>query len=530
MKKYLVIICIGLVGFATLSFLYFKSQSDFNIDHQQTMSQFAEIQQSDTAIDKEILSLQYFVTDNGESLNEPMQAISDFCNLNVKQYFLDSRSLAYDAAFEKFCHLETIKFENIKTFQQINTEYRNAVLFLKTRLAWLQSHPNGKVSGQEHAAEDLVKSALIYALMPQSELQVQLEQALKTQQVRRLLPDVARNISQILQSRVKLSDLADQIITSKAKVLANDLRELYFDDYLKDQKMASRYRIFLFIASLVLVAFVIYNSFLLVKASKNLQQANETLETRVRQRTQELTESQDKILQQQQALINVSKMSALGEMAAGIAHEINTPLATIQMRATHLAEILQNEVIDKTVLLKSLEKIDLTTQRIAKIIKGLLVFSRDGKSDQKELASVHKIVHETFDLCKERFKHSHVQLDFISEGDVMLYCHPTAISQVLLNFLNNSFDAVQGLNEKWIRVQLDLLEETIIISITDSGFGIPFEIQEKIMQPFFTTKEIGKGTGLGLSISKGIIHDHLGTVGLDNTSPHTRFVITFPRI
>lgn len=525
MKKYLVVFGIGLLGCGALAFLYFRSQSDFNQDHQQTMRQFANIQLSDTTLDKEILRSQYFLTPNNGEIEEPIATIKAFCDVTVAQYFLNSISVTYDTAFENFCRLESVKFEHIKTFQQVNTEYRNAVLFLQTRLSQLSPIPSNKVT------EDMIETALVYALKPEPRVQAQLQQGLKKNKNGTVDKRVLDNIKYVLEQRSYLNTLTEQILNTKTKTLINDLRDFYFQDYTKDQLLAGRYRNFLFIASLGLFLFVIYNSFLLIRVGKDLQMANGSLEQRVKARTQELTESQQKILEHQQTLINISKMSALGEMAAGVAHEINTPLATIQMRTTQLIELMQ-EVgdIDKEYCLKSLEKIDLTTLRIAKIIKGLLTFSRDGKRDDKELVSVEKIVSETFDLCQERFRNNNVQLEFKKQEDVQLFCHPTAISQVLLNFLNNSFDAIQGLKEKWIRVQLDLLPETMVISITDSGAGIPFDIQEKILQPFFTTKDVGKGTGLGLSISKGIITSHGGTLGIDNTSANTRFVLTFPRI
>jgi signal transduction histidine kinase len=100
---------------------------------------------------------------------------------------------------------------------------------------------------------------------------------------------------------------------------------------------------------------------------------------------------------------------------------------------------------------------------------------------------------------------------------------------VALNLLNNAFDAIQSLEEKWIKISFSDIGDWVKIIVTDSGPGIPFDVQMKMMQPFYTTKEIGKGTGLGLSISKGIIERHNGRLYLDNTSPNTQFVIALPK-
>jgi signal transduction histidine kinase len=102
------------------------------------------------------------------------------------------------------------------------------------------------------------------------------------------------------------------------------------------------------------------------------------------------------------------------------------------------------------------------------------------------------------------------------------------IAQVLLNLIRNSCDAIERGAEKWIRIAVTRLPDSIEISVSDSGRGIPENVREKIFQPFFTTKEVGRGTGLGLSVSKGIVEAHGGTITLDTKSTHTRFVVTLP--
>jgi C4-dicarboxylate-specific signal transduction histidine kinase len=98
-----------------------------------------------------------------------------------------------------------------------------------------------------------------------------------------------------------------------------------------------------------------------------------------------------------------------------------------------------------------------------------------------------------------------------------------------LNLLNNSFDATQSLTDRWIKVKAWEEPNQISISVTDSGHGIPEGIREKILEPFFTTKEVGKGTGLGLSISLGIIKSHGGTLEIDGNAENTRFLIHLPK-
>ncbi len=239
----------------------------------------------------------------------------------------------------------------------------------------------------------------------------------------------------------------------------------------------------------------------------------------------------EELIEKSRAQIEASsKLSSLGEMAGGMAHEINTPLAVIQMRTDQLLESLsEEEVVDKVFFAKALNAIDQTVRKISKIVRGLKTFARDGKTDSMEESSIHQIVDDTFTLCRERFYNNEVTLNFKSLGDVKIFCRPVELSQVLLNLLNNAFDAIQELNEKWIVVDLVSSETEIYLSVTDSGQGIPLDLQNKLMQPFFTTKEVGKGTGLGLSISKGLVEGHSGQLLIDNTSLNTKFTIIIPK-
>lgn len=224
-----------------------------------------------------------------------------------------------------------------------------------------------------------------------------------------------------------------------------------------------------------------------------------------------------------------SKLSALGEMAGGVAHEINTPLAIIQMRAGQLLECMSEDIYDKKMFTDALLAIDKTVKRIAKIVQGLKTFARDGKNDPFEKTSINQVIEETFSLCREKFYHHGVQLFFEPTVDLTINCRTCEISQVLLNLLNNAFDAIEKLDDRWVRVEVIEEADHVAISIIDSGEGIPVDIQEKIMNPFFTTKDVGKGTGLGLSISRGIIEAHNGSIHIDNNCENTKFCLRLPK-
>lgn len=225
-----------------------------------------------------------------------------------------------------------------------------------------------------------------------------------------------------------------------------------------------------------------------------------------------------------------SKLSALGEMAGGVAHEINNPLATIRSLSSQLEEVIDDNPIDKALIKKMSSNLVKTIDRIAKIVQGLRTFSRDGSKDPDERVIVSQLVEETLSFCRERLKHRGIEL-MVDDLDKNLTFQGRAveISQVLLNLLNNASDAVESLPRKWIRISAIESQNWLEIRVTDSGSGISREVQDKLFQPFFTTKQIGIGTGMGLSISRGIAQSHRGELTLDTRNPNTCFIIRLPK-
>ena len=230
----------------------------------------------------------------------------------------------------------------------------------------------------------------------------------------------------------------------------------------------------------------------------------------------------------QQKMIQNSKMSSLGEMAGGIAHEINNPLAIISGKTRQLLRMMQNGSGDLEKLAEGLTMIDSTSERIARIIRGLRSFSRNADNDPLVLTPVSHLIEETLELCRERFSNHGVKLDAVSTADIWIECRPVQIVQILVNLLNNAHDAVEIHEQKWVTIETLKHDNKVQIIVTDSGNGISQEILDKIMDPFFTTKEVGKGTGLGLSISKGIAEQHHGQLWYQPRSGNTAFVLELP--
>ena len=203
----------------------------------------------------------------------------------------------------------------------------------------------------------------------------------------------------------------------------------------------------------------------------------------------------------QTLLLDSARLSSLGEMASGIAHEINTPLGVIAANAELILSDFQSGELKIASLEKKVKKIETTAHKIGSIVRGLRTYARDGSKDPLQSLHILGVIEEGLSFCRERLKSNGVDLEVHCDHDFRVDCVPSQIGQVIVNLVSNAFDAVQNLSEKWVRIHVSAQGETGIIIVSDSGGGIPEQTLAKIMTPFFTTKQVGKGTGLGLSIS-----------------------------
>jgi C4-dicarboxylate-specific signal transduction histidine kinase len=142
--------------------------------------------------------------------------------------------------------------------------------------------------------------------------------------------------------------------------------------------------------------------------------------------------------------------------------------------------------------------------------------------------SIRTVISDALSLCSEKFKYNQIRLTVDCIHDHNFNGRQSQIAQILTNLLNNSFDAVKDLTNKWVKISVTTTESQLKIEVIDSGKGITPNIQAKLMQPFFTTKEVGKGTGLGLSISRKIAEEHGGELFFDTKAAHTSFVLFLP--
>jgi signal transduction histidine kinase/CheY-like chemotaxis protein len=231
----------------------------------------------------------------------------------------------------------------------------------------------------------------------------------------------------------------------------------------------------------------------------------------------------------QMQLLESTKLVSLGQMAGNIAHEIKNPLHIILGKGEQLQKFLTSDPPDIERAIKHSKKVSEMAERITKIVDGLRTISRLSDEDPFVETNLAELIKNSLALCHGRFKHEDIAFSIDEFSDqLVLDCREAEISQVLLNLLNNAADAIESATDKWIKMEVREENGWVEISVMDSGAGIPAEIRHKIMQAFFTTKEVGRGTGLGLSISKNIIERHDGYFLLDEKSPHTRFIVRLP--
>lgn len=238
------------------------------------------------------------------------------------------------------------------------------------------------------------------------------------------------------------------------------------------------------------------------------------------------------IKNQELMLFQSTRLAALGEMAGGIAHEINNPLAIISSSVQTLKKAKDRSELSDDFFEDVINDIEETVIRITNIVSGLRTVSRESDCQNLKSVVLRDIFLDVFGLCSEKFKSHDVNLDIdlsLDEFSQSIIGDRVQISQVFINLMSNSYDAISNLSEKWIKVNIEVETDIVVIRVIDSGRGIPVNIREKIFDPFYTSKDIGKGTGLGLSISKKIIESNLGDISLELDHQNTSFKLTFQK-
>ncbi|HYX36522.1 MAG TPA: response regulator [Oligoflexus sp.] len=236
------------------------------------------------------------------------------------------------------------------------------------------------------------------------------------------------------------------------------------------------------------------------------------------------------IANQQSLLIASQGLSSLGALATSIVHEIADHLAIIAGRTIVAEKLLQADAVSSSSRIKgALNSIGTDVKRIDRIVKGVrtMVHNRD-PSESLQLLQIQAVLDEALELFRCKIKSRSTRLDVADiPSHLFIRGDPTQLLQVFLILLNNSFDAIEGTVEEWIRVEAQCKDQSLHLVFVDSGPGIPAELQERIFVPFFMTKSAGKGLGVGLSLARKFVEAHQGRLWIDTQSPNTCFVVQF---
>ena len=234
-------------------------------------------------------------------------------------------------------------------------------------------------------------------------------------------------------------------------------------------------------------------------------------------------------------LTQAAKLASIGELAAGVAHEINNPLAIILTENEIMRDLTEDEpdlnTAFKGEIVKSLSSVDAQVQRCSHITHNLLRFSRR-ITWTSQYVDINLVLRDVIGLLEKQARTAGVQMSLDLQEDLpLVYSDPFELEQVFINIINNAIDAHEGLPDGSIHIttRLNSSGKGLVATFADSGSGMPNEIVERIFDPFFTTKPVGKGTGLGLSISYSIIRHMGGKISVHSeVGKGTEFIVFLP--
>jgi C4-dicarboxylate-specific signal transduction histidine kinase len=321
-----------------------------------------------------------------------------------------------------------------------------------------------------------------------------------------------------------------QYFSVAAAVMGLYTSVLVLENFQDRQGFRIQYELFLFaIFGTLLTWFAFFGGFV------------SSLRRRLREQNKKIQKAHKEIKQTQNKLIQSGKLASIGELSAGVAHELNQPLMIIRTTVQLMLRKQSKNALETEYILGKLNAIEKNTKRMMNIINHLRTFSRQTKSEFTPV-SVNKIIQDSFMMIGEQLSLRDIEVTQVLSSDLpKVKGDAHQLEQVLLNLLANARDAVESKFEAQgggAELQKKLVittqvsgdeNETVEILVKDTGSGIPQEALKSIFDPFYTTKEVGKGTGLGLSISYGIIQDHKGEIDVAETGPEgSTFRISLP--
>lgn len=583
---------IGICMVGALGFLYAKVQS-INVDeHQQIIDTLRRTSAVNYRWDQDVLQTKLSISTHYDAVTNPLSDLDSLKNKlasKIESYLIQSDQLK--ESVDKYLELMKEKDHLVENFKGQNAILHNSLHYISTAVEELNSEidaelssslkPDSSLINLRNESQDLLTALLEYNQLSQQDIIPSLERKIAylngqkdkySDSVSTNLQIVLNHASVILKRKPEVDKLMADIVSLPIPKQIDKIEKDYTDVY--DKRLHEKdyyFSILVAYASLLLllIAYIGYrlrNSYRELNVlNKQLKIANETLEERVVERTQELSKAYAELKQSQAQLIQSEKMASLGQMVAGVAHEINTPLAychsNIEVAREQLPEIimllkefgqipnllsapeaeqefLKEQLATTQNLITSLEQEGILEEmevlldgslsgldQISDMVKSLKDFSRldqrkvENSDLNKNLDSVLVIANNTLKGKVEVIKHY---------GNIpLISCSPSQLNQVFLNLIVNAAQAIE--NHGAITIETFVEDDLVHIVVEDNGKGIPSDVLPRIFDPFFTTKEIGKGTGLGLSIAYKIVEQHGGNIKVKSeVNKGTQFIVSIP--
>ena len=585
---------IGAVTFlliGVLVFLYAKSSSVDAEKKTQIEGYLKQLKQLDAEWNVDVLKSRMDINKNYDPLTSPLAVLASL----QKKLAEEANALGElepQKAVGELQRLIDEKTDLVDQFKAQNAILKNSLRYVPTAVDDLQAEIRRTKRSPASTdtleilsvrANQLLNDVLKYNLLPDSAAAQNIEASLLLIEASEsLYPDsiaasarnTLRHTRTILRQRLVESDVLAKIAAMPMSAAIDRVGEVFDRNFQVQLTESDRYRHYLLAYSTFLLALLVYIGARLLRSyriigrvNKDLKHANETLEQRVRERTEELSKALRDLKESETQLVQSEKMASLGQMVAGVAHEINTPLAyvrssleTVESRVTETVrefadatlalvgamrsgdasddEVAEkfgaaSDLADRMIEFSVIDEIGGLLKdgvhgvdQITKIVINLKNFSRLDRT-QITSQSVDACVEDTLQLAKSIIKGRKVTK--ILGGTTPIRCAPSQINQVLLNLITNAAQATAAESGQITVVTRMRGRQHIAVEVIDNGTGIPEDVIPRIFDPFFTTKAVGKGTGLGLAIAYKIVEQHGGRILVHSKEGSgTKFTVVLP--
>jgi two-component system, NtrC family, sensor kinase len=563
----------ALIG--VLALLYTKTSSVDAGKKAQVEGYLKQLKQVDAEWNVDVLKSRMEINKNYDPLTSPLPVLTEL----QKKLDVDVKALEQHHTEKAFSELKDViaqKVDLVDQFKSQNAILKNSLRYVPTAVDELRAEIRQAKRATQGASESLdildaranqlLNEVLKYNLLADPAAAQNIEgtlllmgasEPLYPSNIGASVRNLVRHTRTILRQRAVEGDVMDKISVLPMTSANDRLGEVFDRDFQVALAESDRYRNYLLAYSGLLLALVVYIGARLIRSyrviarvNKDLQHSNETLEQRVRERTEELSLALRDLQESETQLVQSEKMASLGQMVAGVAHEINTPLAYVRssletveaqlsgtvrefvdammalVHSMRSGDASDNEIAERFAAVSSLadglgefgviDEIQSLLKdgvhgvdEITKIVLNLKTFSRLDRSHVAK-CTVEECLESTLQLGKSVIKGRKIRKFFA--GTLPISCAPSQINQVFLNLITNAAQATKDQNGLITVVTRMLGRKHVAVDIIDNGVGISGEVMPKIFDPFFTTKEVGKGTGLGLAIVYKIVEQHGGTI------------------